>query len=38
VWERLVERKDEFIAKDEKHKRAEAAEKEAKLRRHFGHP
>jgi hypothetical protein len=33
VWEVLLERKDEFLAKDEEHKRAETAEKEAQRSR-----
>jgi hypothetical protein len=33
VWAVLLERKDEFLAKEEKHKRAEAAEREAQQRR-----
>lgn len=35
VWVVLLERKDEFITKDEEHKRAEAARREADQRRHF---
>lgn len=33
VWEKLVERKDEFLAKDDEHTRAEAAERAATARR-----
>jgi hypothetical protein len=33
VWEALLARKDEFIARDEERKRAEEARKEADLRR-----
>lgn len=32
VWEKLLERRDEFFAKEEQHKRAEEAEKEAQRR------
>jgi hypothetical protein len=33
VWEKLLERKEEFIAKDEAYKRAEEAEKLAQRKR-----
>jgi hypothetical protein len=35
IWEKLLERKDEFIAKDDEFKKAEETEKQARLRSRY---